>query len=115
MHRGRRNGSRGPWQRPCRMQPSSQTGRGGPVGEIAMAASLRVGAIALGVAAISLAPVLAAAPSEARPARYSRERAEAPDVKPARLPEGPINIVISIGSQRLWVYDKRGLLETSIV
>ena len=26
-----------------------------------------------------------------------------------------MKIVISIGSQRLWVYDKRGLLETSIV
>ena len=31
------------------------------------------------------------------------------------MPDGPINIVISIGSQRLWVYDQRGLLETSIV
>ena len=72
-------------------------------------------AFALAVAAISVASLLAPLPAEARSVRYSRERSEPADTKPARMPDGPINIVISIGSQRLWVYDKRGLLETSIV
>jgi hypothetical protein len=80
-----------------------------------MRGSRNVRAFALGVAAISLAPLLAPAPADARPARYSRERSETPDTKPVRMPDGPINIVISIGSQRLWVYDRRGLLETSMV
>jgi len=34
---------------------------------------------------------------------------------PARQPEGPMQVVISIGSQRLWLYDKNGLLETSTI
>jgi hypothetical protein len=72
-------------------------------------------AIALGVAAISLTPLLAPAPADARPIRAYRDRPEQTATAPARMPDGPINIVISIGSQRLWVYDKRGLLETSIV
>jgi hypothetical protein len=72
-------------------------------------------ALALGVAAISLAPVLAPTPIEARPVRANRDRAEPADTRPSRMPDGPINIIISIGSQRLWVYDRRGLLETSIV
>ena len=72
-------------------------------------------ALALGAAAISLAPVLSPAPAEARPNRGHRDHAERADAKPSRMPDGPINIIISIGSQRLWVYDRRGLLETSIV
>jgi hypothetical protein len=72
-------------------------------------------AIALGVAAISLTPLLAPAPADARPVRAYRDRPEQAAAAPARMPDGPINIVISIGSQRLWVYDKRGLVETSIV
>jgi L,D-transpeptidase catalytic domain len=72
-------------------------------------------AFALGVVAIPLASLLAPAPADARSVRYSRERPETPDTKPVRMPDGPINIVISIGSQRLWVYDRRGLLETSMV
>ena len=75
-------------------------------------------ALALGVAAISLAPLLAPPSAEARPRSYrerDRDRSEQAVAAPARQPDGPVNIVISIGSQRLWVYDKRGLLETSIV
>jgi L,D-transpeptidase-like protein len=73
-------------------------------------------ALALSVAAISLAPLLAPSQAEARPRYYSRERAEpAAATTPARQPEGPLQVVISIGSQRLWVYDKSGLLETSII
>ena len=80
-----------------------------------MRGSRNVRALALGVVAIPLASLLAPAPADARSVRYSRERPETSDTKPARMPDGPINIVISIGSQRLWVYDRRGLLETSIV
>jgi hypothetical protein len=75
-------------------------------------------ASALGLAASALAGLFVAtlAPAEARPRHYrDRERSEQPETKPARKPDGPINIVISIGSQRLWAYDKHGLLETSIV
>lgn len=74
-------------------------------------------ALALGVAAALLAPLLAP-PADARPRSYRdrhRDRAEQPAAAPSRQPDGPVNIVISIGSQRLWIYDKRGLLETSIV
>ena len=76
-------------------------------------------ALVLGAAAVSLAnlvTLLAPSPAEARPRYYSRERAEpAPAATPARQPDGPLQIVISIGSQRLWVYDKNGLLETSTI
>jgi hypothetical protein len=74
--------------------------------------------LALGAAALSLAQLipLLADPAEARPRYASRERAEAaPAATPTRQPEGPLQIVISIGSQRLWVYDKSGLLETSTI
>jgi hypothetical protein len=71
--------------------------------------------LTLGAAAALLASLLAPTPADARPNRGSRDRPESADTKPPRMPDGPINIVISIGSQRLWVYDRRGLLETSIV
>ena len=75
-------------------------------------------ALALAAAALSLAQLilLLTAPAEAR-TRYSlREHAEpAAATTPTRQPEGPLQIVISIGSQRLWVYDKNGLLETSTI
>jgi lipoprotein-anchoring transpeptidase ErfK/SrfK len=57
--------------------------------------------------------VTLAAPADAR-RRPVRERVEEASA-PARKPEGPLQIVVSLGSQRLWVYDKQGLLETSIV
>jgi hypothetical protein len=72
-------------------------------------------ALALSLAAISLAPLLAAPSAEARPRSYTRERPESVAAAPQRQPDGPLQIVISIGSQRLWVYDKNGLLETSII
>ena len=34
---------------------------------------------------------------------------------PAKRAEGPLQIVVSIGTQRLFVYDKNGLFATSIV
>src|SRR5206468_201882 len=71
---------------------------------------------ALGRAAVFGTLVLALIPpsADARPRSYSRERPE-PAAAAARQPEGPLQIVISIGSQRLWVYDKNGLLETSTI
>ena len=46
----------------------------------------------------------------------ARERSEpVAATTPARPPEGPLQIVVSIGSQRLWVYDKKGLLESSTI
>jgi len=55
-------------------------------------------------------------PAEARPRYWTRDRA-APTAaaQPTRSVEGPLQIVISIGSQRLWVYDSKGLLETSTI
>jgi hypothetical protein len=72
-------------------------------------------ALALSLAAISLIPLLAEPSVEARPRSYTRERPESVAAAPQRQPDGPLQIVISIGSQRLWVYDKNGLLETSII
>jgi len=71
----------------------------------------------LGLAVLGLIQLvtLAAATVEARPARGGRDRAEESAAAPLRQPDGPLQIVISIGSQRLWVYDNQGLLETSIV
>jgi len=74
----------------------------------------RAGVLALGLALVAAAdPSLLAPPADARPARAERERAG--ETQPSRKPDGPINIVVSIGSQRLWVYDKHGLVDTSIV
>jgi hypothetical protein len=79
------------------------------------------GAIALGMAALVLADLATLPPTaEARPGRaysYGAKRLAAPhpDTVPPRKPDGPINVIISIASQRLWVYDKQGLIDTSIV
>jgi len=74
--------------------------------------------LVLGLAALLLAQALAALtqPAEARPRYQSRDRAEAkPAAAPSRQPDGPLQIIISLGSQRLWVYDNKGLLETSTI
>src|SRR6516225_6116381 len=70
----------------------------------------------LGLAAL-LAQLVVLLPTsaDARPRSYMRERAEAAATAPTRAAEGPLQIVISIGSQRLWVYDSKGLLDTSTI
>jgi hypothetical protein len=61
---------------------------------------------------LALLAAALAAPADARRAsRPDREQA----VTPARKAEGPLQIIISLASQRLWVYDNHGLLDTSIV
>jgi L,D-transpeptidase catalytic domain len=49
--------------------------------------------------------------------RYVRPKPveRAATTAPARSAEGPLQIVVSIGSQRIFVYDKNGLVQTSIV
>jgi len=72
----------------------------------------------LGLAAASLVHlgVLMPAAAEARPRYHPRERAEpTPATTPARPAEGPLLIIISIGSQRLLAYDAKGLFETSTI
>src|SRR5262249_46519574 len=69
----------------------------------------------LGVAALLAQLCVLPMSAEARPRYYTRERPEAAATTPARASEGPLQIVISIGSQRLWVYDSKGLLETSTI
>jgi L,D-transpeptidase catalytic domain len=59
--------------------------------------------------------VVASTAAEARPRYAAREHAEPIPATPPRPLEGPLQIVISIGSQRLWVYDSKGLLETSTI
>jgi hypothetical protein len=74
-------------------------------------------ALGLGLVTALLAPLLAP-PADARARSYrerQRDRVETAAIQPSRQPDGPLNIIISIGSQRLWVYDRKGLLETSIV
>jgi len=70
----------------------------------------------LGIAALLVAQLAALpmAPAEAR-RLVPRDRSEAAASAPTRQPDGPMQIIISLGSQRLWLYDKHGLLETSIV
>jgi L,D-transpeptidase catalytic domain len=74
--------------------------------------------LVLGFAALLLSQlfVLVTEPAEARPRYTLRDRAEEkPANAPQRQPDGPLQIVISIGSQRLWVYDNKGLLESSTI
>src|SRR5262245_11090141 len=73
---------------------------------------------ALGLGAVLVAEffVLMPEPAQGRPRSWTRERtAPTPATQPTRAAEGPLQIVISIGSQRLWVYDSNGLLETSTI
>jgi hypothetical protein len=75
-------------------------------------------ALALGVAAASLTSLLlpsTSAEARPRPNHRERERPQASAEPAARKPDGPVNIIISLGSQRLWLYDKHGLVATSIV
>jgi L,D-transpeptidase-like protein len=76
-------------------------------------------ALTLGMAAAFLACLLIPqSPAEARQRSNYRDRdrsESAAATAPVRKPDGPVNIVISIGSQRLWLYDKHGLITTSIV
>lgn len=49
---------------------------------------------------------------------YQRRRYAAPEPKPqqlAKVPAGPVQLIVSVGSQKLWIYDKDGLVETSVV
>ena len=85
---------------------------------VSPASRLRGSACALGLAAVSIAQLLALTtpPAEARPRYQQRERSEPVSATtPSRAPEGPLQVVISLGSQRLWVYDKKGLLESSTI
>ena len=73
-------------------------------------------ALGLGAVLLSQLFMLMPGPAEARPRYPLRDRA-APvaATQPTRPVEGPLQIIISIGSQRLWVYDSKGLLETSTI
>jgi hypothetical protein len=81
-----------------------------------MLGSGRKGVLRVALASLALSATFIALPADARSGRLSRESADPKAATaPARKPEGPINVIISIGSQRLWAYDKLGLIETSIV
>jgi len=71
----------------------------------------------LGLGAVLFAQLfmLMLGPAEARPRYWIRDHAAPTAAQPTRPVEGPLQIVISIGSQRLWVYDSKGLLETSTI
>jgi L,D-transpeptidase-like protein len=84
-----------------RLPLGGRTGLGRPAGRVAAA---------LAIAALCL-PVDAAGYQRAKSKHAQPEAAGIP----ARRPEGPLRIVVSTGSQRLWVYDKAGLLETSTI
>jgi L,D-transpeptidase catalytic domain len=74
--------------------------------------------LALGVAAAALTSFLlpsSSAEARQRPNYRERERPQAAAEPATRKPDGPVNIIISLGSQRLWLYDKHGLVATSIV
>jgi L,D-transpeptidase catalytic domain len=71
--------------------------------------------LALAFGALLLADLVL--PADAAAYQRGRGRRAEPEATAtlSRRPEGPVKIIISIGSQRLWVYDNAGLLETSIV
>ncbi|HJU32682.1 MAG TPA: L,D-transpeptidase family protein, partial [Hyphomicrobiaceae bacterium] len=76
----------------------------------------RARALAATVLPATMIAALLPGPVDARPGPRTRERAEAAQAMAhARKPEGPLQIIVSLGSQRLWVYDRKGLLETSTV
>src|SRR5262249_51125855 len=73
---------------------------------------------ALGLEAVVLIGLfmLMPGPADARPRYSPRDRAAPMAAAQATRPvEGPLQIIISIGSQHLWVYDSKGLLETSTI
>jgi hypothetical protein len=75
----------------------------------------RVVSAALVAAAALLGGALACTPAEAR-MRAKDNKAYAPaSAASPRHPQGPLQIVVSIGSQRLMVYDQDRLIETSII
>lgn len=68
----------------------------------------------IGAGALAAGAALASPAAEA----YARRRYAQPDPRPqppAKLPSGPVQIVVSLREQKLWVYDKDGLVETSTV
>jgi len=70
---------------------------------------------AAGLAAVLLLGALACAPAEARVRAKDNKRYEpASAIRPTH-PQGPLQIVVSIGSQRLMVYDRDRLIETSTI
>lgn len=85
-------------------------------GEAARGKVRGVSRLAAGALVLALAATLAAPDADAA---YRRQRAKPVErevaATPSRRPEGPLQIVVSIGSQRLFVYDKNGLLETTVV
>jgi hypothetical protein len=68
-----------------------------------------LGLLALGISLMASAADAAYLRQKIKPAE--REAIGAP----SRNPEGPLQIIVSLGSQRLFVYDKAGLLTTSTV
>lgn len=68
------------------------------------------------IGAGALAAGAAFATSEA--SAYARRRYPQPEPKAqplAKLPSGPVQIVVSLRDQKLWIYDKDGLVETSTI
>src|SRR5262245_8159612 len=87
------------------------------VGPVSRLKGMRCGrGLGLGAVLFSQLFVLMPASAEARPRYWTRDRTEPMSATQSTRPaEGPLQIVISIGSQRLWVYDRKGLLETSTI
>jgi hypothetical protein len=68
----------------------------------------------IGAGALAAGGALASGEADA----YARRRYAQPEPKPqtpVKQPNGPVQIVVSLREQKLWVYDKDGLLETSTV
>ena len=66
--------------------------------------------------ALALGMLLMASDADAAYLRQKIKPAEREAIgAPLRSPEGPLQIIVSLGSQRLFVYDKAGLLTTSTV
>jgi len=72
--------------------------------------------LVLGAMVLAFAGSLAASDADAAYRRQKVRQVEREVITaPVRDPEGPLQIVVSIGSQRLFVYDKAGLLVASTI
>lgn len=68
----------------------------------------------IGAGALAAGAAMASPDAEA----YARRRYAQPEPKPqtpVKQPNGPVQIVVSLREQKLWVYDKEGLLETTTI
>lgn len=69
----------------------------------------------IGAGALAAGAAFASREAEASARRRRYAQPEPKPQTPPKVPNGPVQIVVSLREQKLWVYDKDGLLETTTV